>query len=154
MSIRGSARKVIAARADEIPPGSRKIVEVEGRSIGVFNVNGQYFALRNKCPHAGGPLCEGILSGLVLADGVGRYRYARRGEILRCPWHQWEFDLRTGQSWFDPQKTRVRRYSTTVRRGDQIAADAELTQAGMARGPYTAETYTVTADADYVILEL
>ena len=57
---RPMARHVVA-RVDEIPPGERKIVEVAGRSIGVFNVGGEFFALRNRCPHQGGPLCEGRL---------------------------------------------------------------------------------------------
>ncbi len=47
--------KYVVASVDEIPPGGRKIVEVAGRSIGVFNVKGEYFALRNRCPHQGGP---------------------------------------------------------------------------------------------------
>ncbi|HEY2440280.1 MAG TPA: Rieske 2Fe-2S domain-containing protein, partial [Solirubrobacteraceae bacterium] len=52
-------RSVVVARADEIAPGERKIVQIGSRSIGVFNVAGEYFALRNRCPHQGGPLCQG-----------------------------------------------------------------------------------------------
>ncbi|MCA1667024.1 MAG: Rieske 2Fe-2S domain-containing protein [Thermomicrobia bacterium] len=44
---------------EELPPGARKIVELAGRSIGVFNLGGEFFALRNSCPHQGGPLCTG-----------------------------------------------------------------------------------------------
>src|SRR5437016_4853366 len=51
------------ATLNEIPPGSRKIVEIAGRSIGVFNVGGAFYALRNRCPHQGGPLCQGRLEG-------------------------------------------------------------------------------------------
>ena len=53
----------VVAEAGEIPPGGRKIVEVEGRSIGIFNVGGEYLAVRNRCPHQGGPLCLGTLVG-------------------------------------------------------------------------------------------
>ena len=56
------ARYVVAS-ADEIPPGGRKIVEVAGRSIGVFNVDGEFFALRNRCPHQGGAAVRGQLWG-------------------------------------------------------------------------------------------
>ena len=77
-------------------------MEVAGRSIGVFNLDGAYFALRNRCPHQGGPLCLGRLSGMLTSPRPGEYEYQRDGEILRCPWHGWEFDLRTGQSWIDP----------------------------------------------------
>jgi hypothetical protein len=44
----------------------------------------------------------------------GEYEYSRQGEILKCPWHSWEFDIRTGQSWFDPARVRVRQYDVTV----------------------------------------
>ena len=49
----------VVGTIDEIPPGQRKIVDVAGRTIGVFNVGGDYFALLNRCPHQGGPLCSG-----------------------------------------------------------------------------------------------
>src|SRR3954466_11428304 len=107
------ARYVVAA-AEEIPPGGRKMVEVAGRSIGIFNLDGEYFALRNRCPHQGGPLCSGVLWGSVTASVPGEYLYSRPGEIVRCPWHGWEFDVRTGQSWVDPARLRVRRYAITV----------------------------------------
>ena len=136
----------------EIPPGGRKIVEVAGRSIGVFNIGGEFFALRNQCPHAGGPLCEGTLSGFLRSAVPGEYDYVRRGEILRCPWHQWEFDVRTGQSWFDPVKTRVRRYETSIE--PSSADEEEITAAGLEKGPYTAETYDVSLEEQYVVLEM
>jgi 3-phenylpropionate/trans-cinnamate dioxygenase ferredoxin subunit len=63
--------KYIVATLDELPPGSRKLVEVAGRSIGVFNLEGEFYALRNRCPHQGGPLCEGKLSGLIQAAKPG-----------------------------------------------------------------------------------
>jgi 3-phenylpropionate/trans-cinnamate dioxygenase ferredoxin subunit len=140
------------AKVGEIPPGGRKIIEVAGRSIGVFNISGEFFALRNQCPHAGGPLCEGILSGFLRSDAPGEYDYVRRGEILRCPWHQWEFDVRTGQSWFDPVKTRVRRYEASIE--PSSADEEEITAAGLEKGPYTAETYDVSLEEQYVVLEM
>jgi nitrite reductase/ring-hydroxylating ferredoxin subunit len=103
-------RTVRVAAADEIPPGGRKIVEIGGRSIGVFNLGDEYVALRNRCPHQGGPLCSGMLFSAIAAELPGEYERTRPGEIIRCPWHGWEFDLRTGGSWFDPQRVRVRRY--------------------------------------------
>lgn len=147
------------AKAGEIQPGGRRIVEVAGRSIGVFNVGGEFFALRNQCPHAGGPLCEGPLSGFVRSKVPGEYEYVRKGEILRCPWHQWEFDVRTGQSWFDPVKTRVRAYEVTVEPGGGGSsngglAGGELTEAGLEKGPFTAETYSVSVEEQYVVIEV
>lgn len=146
------------ARVDEIPPGGRKIVEVAGRSIGVFNIDGEFFALRNRCPHQGGPLCEGQRLGAISAAGPGEYEHTRPGEMVRCPWHAWEFDIRTGQSWFDPARTRVKAYAARVRPGDELVAEAEAAAdehgSGLVPGPHVAETYLVSIEADYVVIEL
>ena len=73
--------KYVVASVEEIPPGQRKIVEVAGRSIGIFNLGGEFFALRNRCPHQGGPLCVGKVWGLITGDLPGQFQYSRRGEI-------------------------------------------------------------------------
>jgi 3-phenylpropionate/trans-cinnamate dioxygenase ferredoxin subunit len=140
--------KHVVATVDEIPPGARKIVELEGRSIGVFNVDGNFFALRNRCPHQGGPLCRGAISGFVSAAKPGEYRISRRGKVLRCPWHGWEFDVTTGQSWFDPSKVRVRHYEVTVE------SDPDGLSPQMEKGPYVAESYPVSVERQYVVVEL
>lgn len=108
-------RTIPVCPAAELPPGARRIIEVgDGRSIGVFNVHGNYYALRNLCPHAGAELCRGIVTGMNEPAGVGEFRWTREGEILRCPWHGWEFDILTGRSVFCPEKVRVATYETAV----------------------------------------
>lgn len=109
----GRARRHVVCAANEIPPGGRRIVEVDGRSIGVFNVAGRFYALHNGCPHKGGALCEGPVCGTVLPAEDRSYAYGRDGEILRCAWHGWEFDIRTGRSLVDPA-VRARTYPVTV----------------------------------------
>lgn len=146
--------KYVVATADEIKPGGRKVVEVEGRSIGVFNLDGEFFALLNRCPHQGGPLCEGYVSGALESSGPGQYVYARKGEILRCPWHGWEFDIRTGQSWFNPGRTRVRSYAVAVESGAALAGDDPSPVGHREKGPYVAETYPVSVEHDYVTVEV
>jgi 3-phenylpropionate/trans-cinnamate dioxygenase ferredoxin subunit len=89
-------RRWAAARLDELPPGSQKIVEIDGRSIGLFNVKGHYRAVLNVCPHELAPVCRGYVRGTTLPSPPGEFRWGREGEILACPWHQWEFDLLTG----------------------------------------------------------
>jgi len=144
------ARHVVAA-VDELPPGGRLIVEVAGRSIGLFNVNGEYLAVRNRCPHQGGPLCEGVQIGALHSAGPGEYDYDRPNEIIRCPWHAWEFDLRTGASWFDPERTRVRAYEVEVVEQDELLKPP---RPGMLPGPYTAETLPVSVEGAYVTVEI
>lgn len=153
--------KHVVCRVDELPPGERKIVEIGGRSIGVFNVNGEYFALRNSCPHQGGALCEGQVSGFLMSPAPREYRYVRRGEIVRCPWHGWEFDIKTGQSWFDPQKTRVRTYPVRVEAvaqgqaaGASAADETEQDEDGLQKGPYVAETFPVSVEQQMVVVEV
>jgi 3-phenylpropionate/trans-cinnamate dioxygenase ferredoxin subunit len=136
--------KYIVARVDEIGVGERKVVEINGRSIGIFNVNGDFFALRNRCPHEGAALCSGTITGLRQADAPGQYRYDRPGEIIRCPWHGWEFDIKTGQSWFDPQRVRVRPYPVAV----------EPASSGCQPGPFAAESYPVAIEESYVVVDL
>jgi 3-phenylpropionate/trans-cinnamate dioxygenase ferredoxin subunit len=136
-----TGRRYPVARVGEIPDGGRKIIDLEGRSVGVFRVGDEYFAVRNRCPHEGGPLCLGPTTGAVVASDPGTYEWSRAGEILRCPWHGWEFDLRTGASWFDPERVRTRRYAVTVEAGDAVDEPR-------------AELYAVSVDDEYVVVDL
>lgn len=111
------ARHVVASSA-ELLPGQRKIVTINGREIGVFNVQGKFYALRNLCPHRSGPLCSGRVRPLVVTSGVYQRAYEREGEILKCPWHQWEFDIKTGQALYD-EKLRVKTYPV-VQEGEDV----------------------------------
>jgi nitrite reductase/ring-hydroxylating ferredoxin subunit len=152
--------KVVVARADEIPPGKRKLVEVAGLTIGVFNVGGEFFALRNRCPHQGGPLCEGILWGLLEASAPGELTYSRKGEILTCGWHGWEFDIRTGQSYCEPRRLRVRSYDVQVEPGAELVEGSVETAepvppvGARVKGPYVAETYPVIAEGEYIVVQV
>lgn len=133
----------IVATAREIPEGGRKRVVINNRPIAVFHSNGEYFALYDTCPHEGGSLSAGKLTGLVQSEGPGDYRLCRRGEIVRCPWHGWEFDLRSGQSYCDPRRMRVKSYEAgTTRPGEAV------------EGPYKATTFPVTVDDEYVFVEV
>jgi 3-phenylpropionate/trans-cinnamate dioxygenase ferredoxin subunit len=109
----------VVGRVADVPPGERLIVTLEGRSIGVFNVHGRFFALRNRCPHQFGPLCKGRIKGLLTASDPDHVQLTREGEIVRCPWHGWEFDLATGRSVFNPHRLRARSYQVTVEPDDE-----------------------------------
>ena len=104
--------------ADELPPGGRRIVDADGRSIGVFNIDGELFAVRNTCPHQGAQLCLGTVSGTMLPSDPYEYLYGRESRVLRCPWHGWEFDLETGEKLFDvTERARVKTYPVSVEGG-------------------------------------
>ena len=92
---------VKVASLAEIPPGSGRPVEVNGKAIAVFNVNGQVYAIANTCLHHGGPLGEGILEG----------------DVVTCPWHMWEYNVRTGKKVGSPS-LRVASYAVQVEGND------------------------------------
>ncbi len=81
----------------------------------------------------------------MTSEGPGQYSYTRKGEIVRCPWHGWEFDLKTGLSWWDPAKTRAQSYSVDVVSGEEVT--------GPQKGPYVVDTYDVSVDEEYIVLE-
>jgi len=147
---RGSSRYNVCPAA-ELPEGERRVVVIGGRSIGVFNVGGRLFALRNRCPHQGGPLCDGRVFVWLESERPGHYRYDDDRYLVECPWHGWEFDLATGQSWFDPARARVRPYPVAIERARRPAGSAP---GQVEPGPYTAEAFPVTIDEDCVIVDL
>ena len=69
----------VVAPTREIPPGSRKLFTIKGRPIAIFNLNGDFYGMFNRCPHQGGSLCEGVVTGLVESTAAGRYSYSRKG---------------------------------------------------------------------------
>ncbi|MFC6989718.1 Rieske (2Fe-2S) protein [Haloplanus sp. GCM10025708] len=105
------------ASADDLPPGDRLVVDVENREIALFNLDGDYYGLSNYCVHQGGPACEGRLGGL-LVETDDELRYDRRGEIVSCPWHGWEFDVKTGSHVARPDQYRLPTYEVLESDGD------------------------------------
>ena len=87
---------------EELEREGRMVARVGGREIGVVAgaTRGEIYALRNRCPHHGAPLCLGTLQQRA---GGTPARYALSGEtVIRCPWHGWEFDPATGRCRDDP----------------------------------------------------
>jgi nitrite reductase/ring-hydroxylating ferredoxin subunit len=112
------ARGYEVGRADELPPGERKLVTVNGVEIGVFNVGGDFVALPNLCVHQWGPLCAGRVTGTLVASAQSNWRreWVREGQVVICPWHSLEFDLMTGQCLAYP-RVKLRRYPVVVEDG-------------------------------------
>ena len=114
------ARHVVA-RAADLPEGASRVFSVRGREIAVFNLSGEFFALINRCPHEGAPLAAGLRVGLSDSDRPGHYAHSRPGELLRCPWHGWEFDLRTGKQLVD-EKMKLRGYAIATGKSENLEA--------------------------------
>ncbi|HEX4214258.1 MAG TPA: Rieske (2Fe-2S) protein [Candidatus Dormibacteraeota bacterium] len=137
------AVRVVVGPVEDLPSGSRRlVVPFRGRAgIGVFNIGGRYFALRNLCPHKTGPLCTGKVTGRMVAVGPpsagdAGMVMARDGEIIRCPWHLWEFEIASGRCLVDPQ-VRVKTYPVQVEQGEVVvyAREADLPEQPPDREP-------------------
>ncbi len=107
----------IVARVEDIPHGGRKIVRLEGREVGIFNLDDRFYALKNVCPHQGARVCLGRIVGTTLPSEVYEFKYGLEGRILRCPWHEWEYDITTGRSVFD-ENVRIVTYAVEVVDGE------------------------------------
>jgi nitrite reductase/ring-hydroxylating ferredoxin subunit len=116
MTTRRPRRKILAGPAD-LQPGQKKIVELDGKMVGLFNVAGTYHALHNRCPHMAGALCEGPVSGTALPTDSYSFEYGREGELIRCGWHGWEFEIATGRCLVD-DRLRAKRYIVTEEQGE------------------------------------
>ena len=111
----------VVALAAKFPVGARAIVRLGGREIGVFHTSAGLFALRNSCPHQGAPLCLGTVTGTTLPSAPGAYVWGMEGQVLRCPWHGWEFDLETGVGLYDPyRRERVATYDVHIEDGEVV----------------------------------
>src|ERR1019366_6195350 len=92
------------AETKGVSPGTGKVVKAEDRSIALFNVAATFHAIDNNCSHEGGPLGEGELAG----------------EVVTCPWHSAEFNVRTGEAVGPPAYEGVQRYSVKVQGNDVL----------------------------------
>jgi 3-phenylpropionate/trans-cinnamate dioxygenase ferredoxin subunit len=106
-------RRINIGAASKIAPGEKKIIDNGEISFGVFNIKGQFYAIKNVCPHAGAPLCQGHIQTTHRPSDVGEFDPALEGRILRCPWHGWEFDIVTGKGLYD-RNGRVATYPCEV----------------------------------------
>jgi nitrite reductase (NADH) small subunit len=115
---------IVVCAASELPPGEKRVVQEpeSGISIGVFNVDGEFFALKNVCPHLGAPLCLGSIHATHRPSPVFEFRPDLAGRVLRCPWHGWEFDIVTGKALYDAS-SRVASYPCRVdENGDVVVS--------------------------------
>jgi nitrite reductase/ring-hydroxylating ferredoxin subunit len=94
---------VKAAEVGSVTSGEGIVVELEGKTIALFHIDGKYYATQNRCVHRGGPLGEGVLEGTVVT----------------CPWHGWEFDVSNGTCPGNP-KARIETYPVKIEGKDLL----------------------------------
>jgi len=96
---------VRATKTAEVPSGTICELQLDGKTIALANVDGNYYAIDNTCIHRGGPLGQGILEG----------------RTVTCPWHGWEYDVTSGKVGANPS-VGVACYTVEVR-GEDIFVD-------------------------------
>lgn len=141
----------IVCRVSELPPGQRRIIEINGKSIGVFNVQGEYHAIKNVCPHQNARLCEGRICGTSRAESPDNIRWEDEGYIIRCPWHGWEFDIRTGESVYNPHKCKTSEYEIKLLDQPRIPEDIN---GQMGHQNESVDTYNVRISNSFIVIYL
>ncbi|WFU05103.1 Rieske (2Fe-2S) protein (plasmid) [Rhizobium sp. CB3171] len=109
----GATNRAFACRIEDVGPSSPKIVKVGQLSIGIFEIEDGYAAMLNVCPHRAGQLCEGPVCGTAKSTDRMEFVYDRAGQIIRCAWHGWEFDIKSGTCLVD-EKLRARAFPVHV----------------------------------------
>jgi nitrite reductase (NADH) small subunit len=104
-------------QVDEVRSEGCRLVDVNGRQVGVVSVEDAFYAVSDRCPHMGASMCRGTVSGTFVEAPPHRLVYGRHGRVIRCPWHGWEFDLETGRSLLEPERFGLRTYQVTVEDG-------------------------------------
>lgn len=146
--------KVAVARVADFAPGQRRIVRIGRRSIGVFRVGDRFYALNNHCPHQGGPLCLGRTVPWMTAGAPGEFLLSEEDALIVCPWHGWEYELPSGRSFMRPGDPPVRGYGVRVEPGRELdGAATPEPPGGRVPGPYVAETFEVSVEDDYVVVD-
>ena len=116
----GGEREARLPLTEAPPEGDVRILEIAGHRIGLYRVSGRFYALANRCPHRGAPLCTGLVA-TPLDTTNDEIALGARGSIVRCPWHKWEFDIATGRSLVD-ERLRARRYAVRLEADDVVVS--------------------------------
>ena len=139
--------EILVGELGDFAEGGHRVLRVDAFELGIFRQGDRLVAYENHCPHDGGPVCQGKVIPRVeeelAPDQTSRgLRFSRKHNIV-CPWHGWEFDLKTGRSWCDPARTRVKSFAVSVAGGSALH-----------EGPYRIEVYEVSLQDDYVVVTI
>ena len=113
---------------------------MKGRQIGIFNINGEFFALGDRCPHEGGSLCKGKIRLIKSNPGIIGWRGS--GNLCAVHGTGGNSTSAPGNPSATPETSRIRQYNVTLEPGETLA-----------KGPYVAETFPVSVEEDYLVVE-
>jgi nitrite reductase (NADH) small subunit len=102
---------------EDYPDGTHRVLEVGGRAIGVYHQDGSFYAALNVCPHALAPICLAGLTDTTVPSQPGQWVYGDGKYVLRCHWHGWEFDIRSGKTVLGIDRRRLVTYPVAVESG-------------------------------------
>jgi nitrite reductase/ring-hydroxylating ferredoxin subunit len=103
---------------DDFEPGRFRVFELQGRPVGVVRTEQGFFAVRNRCPHQGADICAGLVTGTMEPSAPGEFSYSEEKLVVVCPWHRWEFELTTGESYGQVTRKRLVTYEVEVEDGE------------------------------------
>ena len=139
--------RFVVGPVGEFPAGTRRIVRVGGREIGVFRVGEEFYAVRNRCPHQGAPLCLGRILPRIVSQEPGVIALDEGPPLVVCPWHGWQYDALTGEA-YAPGDPHVRSYAVSVEQGTALRSDGPDGEVTL-----VAETFHVYVEDDFVVLD-
>ena len=109
---------IAAGPEDNFTEGKFVIIDTGKHSVGVIRLqSGELKAVRNLCPHRGAPICRGIVGGTWPPSEPRELAFDREGEVLVCPWHGFEYDLKDGLELYKKMPTRLHFFPVAVRDG-------------------------------------
>jgi nitrite reductase (NADH) small subunit len=105
---------------DDVRREGCRVVDVDGRRVGVISVGDEFYAIADGCPHMGASMCAGSLDGTLVPSAPHELVYGMDQRVIRCPWHGWEFDLESGRSLLEPRRFGLRTYPVSEDDGQLV----------------------------------
>lgn len=111
---------------DDFPDRKVVPVEIDGRTFGLLRNGAQVFVFANRCPHHGAPMCHAQVAGSMRPSERNQYEYELEGLVVKCPWHAYEFDVRSGRSMGDIIRAKLPVFATEIRDGRVLTSLARV----------------------------
>lgn len=115
-----SQNRIVLFPSEQLRPGVRKLVSLDQLEIAIINVDENIYAFRNECPHQGISMIYGPITGSMVTSNPQEYVYGLDDQLIKCPLHGWEFDLKTGRSLFSPSQVSLLTYDVRKEENDIV----------------------------------